>query len=555
MNDASNDASNDALDTAQPEMAPGDMSGASAADARAMTPAERIMLARFDAQRRLGLLRIIAPGLFAVTVLALPFAIHADLMAGVANSSVQVGIGVAAFAVALWATRTRRVELASRALLAGVSGVILLLLLNDGPVAGALLLLRVPEFALLALPIAIAGVFGGPRLVALATGISVVVTLAILLFTPHAPDLTATLARPDGAVIFTIPLALQLVLGVLMFAANRGSARVLRELGDIRVAYAREKELERLKDQFIASVNHELRTPIMALQGYLEIADELAARGELERQHQMLTHASEAADHLAAIVQSVLSVRRLEADAAATQPETFALQPVIVAATNLLDPREAGERERKLHLRVPPELLVHADADRVRQVTLNLLSNAAKYSPPAAPSRCRCVWWRRSSPRCAGVIALPPGPRWWLVAVRDYGLGVPPDESAAALPALRCGWSATSPRRFPGTGLGLAICRAYVEAMGGRIWVESAAFPAKARPSRSHCHWMRRRVVVGRPHAQPLHRARRGGAALCFSGNVDRRGQHCHFCRFLALCHRRPRLPTPNSSEFACWWN
>ncbi len=478
MNDASNDASNDALDTAQPEMAPGDMSGASAADARAMTPAERIMLARFDAQHRLGLLRIIAPGLFAVTVLALPFAIHADLMAGVANSSVQVGIGVAAFAVALWATRTRRVELASRALLAGVSGVILLLLLNDGPVAGALLLLRVPEFALLALPIAIAGVFGGPRLVALATGISVVVTLAILLFTPHAPDLTATLARPDGAVIFTIPLALQLVLGVLMFAANRGSARVLRELGDIRVAYAREKELERLKDQFIASVNHELRTPIMALQGYLEIADELAARGELERQHQMLTHASEAADHLAAIVKSVLSVRRLEADAAATQPETFALQPVIVAATNLLDPREAGERERELHLRVPPELLVHADADRVRQVTLNLLSNAAKYSPPGSPIEVSVRVVEAEQPSLRRRDRAPARPALVAVAVRDYGLGVPPDKAPLLFQRfVRLERDIASP--VPGTGLGLAICRAYVEAMGGRIWVESSGVPGE----------------------------------------------------------------------------
>lgn len=472
-----NDASNDALDNAPPEVEAGDTSAPTAA-ARTMTPAERIMLARFDAQRRLGLLRIIAPGLLAVAVLALPFAIHADLMAGVASSSLQVGVGVAAFAVALWATWTRRVELASRALLAGVSGVILLLLVNDGPVAGALLLLRVPEFALLALPIAIAGVFGGPRLVALATGLSVAVTLAILIFTPRAPDLAGVLARPDGLVIFTIPLALQLVLGVLMFAANRGSTRVLRELGDIRVAYAREKELDRLKDQFIASVNHELRTPIMALQGYLEIADELAARGELERQHQMLTHASEAADHLAAIVKSVLSVRRLEADAAATQPETFALQPVIVAATNLLDPREAGERERELHLRVPPELLVHADADRVRQVTLNLLSNAAKYSPPGSPIEVSARVVEAEQPSLRRRERGPTRPALVAVAVRDYGLGVPPDKAPLLFQRfVRLERDIASP--VPGTGLGLAICHAYVEAMGGRIWVESSGVPGE----------------------------------------------------------------------------
>lgn len=436
------------------------------------------MLARFDAQRRLGLLRIITPGLFGVTLLALPFAIQADVMAGVANSSVQVGIGVVAFALALWATWTRRVELASRALLAGVGGVILLLLVNDGPISGALALMRVPEFALLALPIAIAGIFGGPRLVALATGISVATTLAILLLTPRAPDLAAALGHSDGLVLFTVPLALQLVLGVLMFAANRGNTRVLRELGDIRVAYVREKELDRLKDQFIASVNHELRTPIMALQGYLEIADELAARGEMERQRQMLSRASEAADHLAAIVKSVLSIRRLEADTEAMRPETFALQPVIVAASNLLDPREAGEQERALRLRVAPELLVHADADRVRQVTLNLLSNAAKYSPPGSPIEvsARVVEAEHPSPR-----RREPGPaRPGLVAVsvRDYGLGVPPDKAPLLFQRfVRLERDIASP--VPGTGLGLAICRTYVEAMGGRIWVESSGTPGE----------------------------------------------------------------------------
>ena len=359
-----------------------------------------------------------------------------------------------------------------------VSGVILLLLVNDGPVAGALLLLRVPEFALLALPIVIAGIFGGPRLVALATGVSVVVTLAILIATPRAPDLAAALAHPDGLVIFTIPLALQLVLGVLMFAANRGSTRVLRELGDIRVAYAREKELERLKDQFIASVNHELRTPIMALQGYLEIADELAARGELERQHQMLTRATEAADHLAAIVKSVLSIRRLEADAAATQPETFALQPVIVAATNLLDPREAGERERELRLRVPPELLVHADVDRVRQVTLNLISNAAKYSPPGSPIEVSARVVAAEQPSLRRRERAPARPALVAVSVRDYGLGVPPDKAPLLFQRfVRLERDIASP--VPGTGLGLAICRAYVEAMGGHIWVESSGVPGE----------------------------------------------------------------------------
>lgn len=451
--------------------------------ARARTPllpAERAMLQTFDEQRRLALLRIIVPVLLIVVALAIPFAVQADVMGGTTNSSVQVGIGVVGFAIAFWATRMRRVNLASFALFAGVTGVVLDLLVTDGPIAGALDVSILPEFQLLLIPIAIAGIFGGPPLVIVATLIANAATISLILLTPHSAALDSLLGKSSGLVVFTVPLSMQFVLGALMVAGAYMLRRTLRELSDIRVAYARERELDRLKDQFIASVNHELRTPIMALQGYVALASELGTRGEIDKQKHMLRRSAEAAEHLARLVKSVLNVRSIEADAASMRLSAFALRPVVLDATHLLDPTDAGAQQRDLHLEAADSLAVRADKDRVRQVLLNLLSNATKYSPPGtpievsahivAPGRTGGQAGDRAGASRSGVASS--GGAMVEIAVRDHGAGIPPDQAILLFQRfVRLERDIAS--RVNGTGLGLAICRAYVEAMGGRIWVES----------------------------------------------------------------------------------
>ncbi len=432
---------------------------------------ERALLGEFDAARRLGLLRVILPGLFAITLLALPFAVQADLSSGAWNSTLQDGIGVIAFAAGLVAVLRRSATVAAFMLFAGVSGVIVMLTLQDGPFQGSLDLIAVPDFALFTLPIVIAGIFGRGRAVALATAATVAYTLAILLLTPHAHALAAALAQSGGLAVFTVPIACQLALGTLMVGATRAVQRTQRELYDVRIAYEREKELDHLKDQFIASVNHELRTPIMALQGYIEIAREQAGGAQPEQAH-MLERAAGAAEHLAGIVRSVLNVRRVEM-AGESQPTVFALRPVVLAAARLLDPREAGGVARDLSLRVPEELAIYADEERVRQVLVNLLSNAAKYSPPGSPIEVSAHPVAEGQQRKGAGLA-----REVEVEVRDQGLGIPPEKAELLFERfVRLERDIASPT--PGTGLGLALCRAYVEAMGGRIWIESAGIPGE----------------------------------------------------------------------------
>jgi signal transduction histidine kinase len=436
------------------------------------------MLAEFETERRLHLLRLILRPLLILTVLALPFAIQADIGSAPMSSTLQTGIGLVAFAFGVVAVQKRWVNLAALALFVGVSGVIINVLLNDGVFAAQLDLRTIPEFGLLVLPITIAGVFGGVRSLTLSTLAAAGFTCLGILLTPHAADLRGALATTDGLVLFTVPVSTELALGILILAATRSYRRTQRELVEVRVAYAREKELDRLKDQFISSVNHELRTPIMALQGYIELARELGGRGDLAHQDQLLSRGNEVVDHLADLVRSVLDVRRIESDAAAMRPTVCALHPLILSAVHLLDPREAGMQERSLHLQVPPDLTVYADPDRTRQVILNLLSNGCKYSPPGSPLE---VTARRYAP---GVEGRRRGhadvgePVMVEIAIRDCGEGIPPEQAVLLFQRfVRLERDIAS--TVTGTGLGLAICRAYVEAMGGRIWIESSGVPGE----------------------------------------------------------------------------
>ncbi|HEV7128492.1 MAG TPA: hypothetical protein VGN32_13760, partial [Ktedonobacterales bacterium] len=183
-----------------------------------LSATERALLDDFDKQRRIQLLRVIVPGLLVVALLAVPFALYADITSQSYTSTLQVMMGVVPFAVGVWALRRRWVNIASVALFAGVASVIVYLILSDGPLQGFIDLSAIPAFALLVLPICIAGVFGGTRTVALATGASAVFTITTILLTPHGHMLASTLSQPDGLAVFTIPLATQIAIGVLMLA-------------------------------------------------------------------------------------------------------------------------------------------------------------------------------------------------------------------------------------------------------------------------------------------------------------------------------------------------
>ena len=226
-----------------------------------------------------------------------------------------------------------------------------------------------------------------------------------------------------------------------------GRVLAMRDISEVRA-------LEQLKSDFVATVSHELRTPLTSIYGFAEtLLREDASFGEEDRASFVRYIASET-ERLNRLVESLLSAARLETGAVGLQ-----LSPVDVAAVARDVASWAGARseQHKLALVLPPGgALADADADRVRQVLINLIDNAIKYSPDGGTVTVRVRKRRR-------VVEL---------RVSDEGIGISErDQRNLFQKFFRV--DAAMSRGIRGIGLGLYLVRGFVTAMGGRIWVES----------------------------------------------------------------------------------
>jgi PAS domain S-box-containing protein len=226
-----------------------------------------------------------------------------------------------------------------------------------------------------------------------------------------------------------------------------GRVLAMRDISEVRA-------LEQLKSDFVATVSHELRTPLTSIYGFAEtLLREDASFGEEDRASFVRYIASEA-ERLNRLVDGLLSAARLETGAVG-----LTLAPVDVAAVARdVAPWAGGRSEQHtLALVLPPGgALAEADADRVRQVLINLIDNAIKYSPDGGTVTVRVRKRRR-------VVEL---------RVSDEGIGISErDQRNLFQKFFRV--DAAMSRGIRGIGLGLYLVRGFVTAMGGRIWVES----------------------------------------------------------------------------------
>lgn len=236
------------------------------------------------------------------------------------------------------------------------------------------------------------------------------------------------------------------------------NARITLEL---RQAYERLKELDQLKDQFIATASHELRTPLTAVQGYIELLNEYNETLDTTMRSDFITKAKRSCEELSLLVDNIMDASHVYADA-----KNMFLHdvPLRAAITHVLDILESiiVREEREVEIDVPDNLMVYADSTRLRQVLLNLLSNALKYSPSGSGLH----------------ITTTIGDCLVTVRVRDYGSGVPVAmQSQLFQRFVRMERDMNSPVR--GAGLGLFISRQLIEAMGGQFWVESEGIPGR----------------------------------------------------------------------------
>ncbi len=209
---------------------------------------------------------------------------------------------------------------------------------------------------------------------------------------------------------------------------------------------------EKLQTALLNSISHDLRTPLVSITGALSTLQEASLALDEPTRRTLVENAREEAERLNRLVGNLLEMTRLESGALRLRREPTEVQDLIGAALEQLGPR-AGQR--LIRVDAPASLpLVPLDFGILVQVLVNLLDNALKYSPPAAPIEVRAA-------SADGALRL---------QVADRGVGIPPAELGQIFDKFH---RVQHPGQMAGTGLGLSICRGMVEAHGGRIWAEN----------------------------------------------------------------------------------
>jgi signal transduction histidine kinase len=470
---------------------------------------EREILHDYERQRRFALLRAMTPAFILIATLVLVVigvALVLLPVTGLARNGMIATIILLAgtdvvLIAGLLALRRGWLNLAT-GLVAGISAITAAMSLAIWGSSVGIDLFAMIELTPFSIVVVMAGLVGSRWAIIWATLLMNVATVA-LLFVLMPTVSVAPLWYQERPLILAVSLIYQWLFTVIMIVIWRTFARTLIEIG---TAYERAKQLESLKDAFISSVNHELRTPLMTMLTYMETLRERPNALPTAQLVSVLEHVCEVGENLSDLVKSILSARHIDQDAVHFTAKEVLVRPVVETAIRLVDaPRMGTDRvpvqQRDLHVSVPETLQVWCDPIRLQQILTNLFSNALKYSNPGTPIEMRArnvtittpleEWesdepiqlsessgnisqrsarkggmsrgWRRGAPTLSMVEFV----------VRDYGEGIPPDQ----IPLLFNRF-VRLPRdlasSISGNGLGLYLCRLYTEAMGGRIWVKSS---------------------------------------------------------------------------------
>jgi signal transduction histidine kinase len=212
------------------------------------------------------------------------------------------------------------------------------------------------------------------------------------------------------------------------------------------------------KSQFVSSMSHELRTPLNAIIGLTEMMVKNAARFGTEKAQEPLQRVNRAGTHLLGLINQVLDLSKIEAGKLELNPQTVQLAPLINEVIGTAG-QLAEQNKNRLVVDAQENLgALTVDSMRLRQILLNLLSNACKFTKEGEV--------RLRARRVAN------GRDWIEIAVADTGIGMTPEQQAKLFEDFTQADAATA-QRFGGTGLGLAITRKLARMMGGDVIVTS----------------------------------------------------------------------------------
>ncbi len=245
---------------------------------------------------------------------------------------------------------------------------------------------------------------------------------------------------------------------------QRISVKSRDELGDLAGEFNRMakklKELDQMKDDFVSSVSHELRSPLTSIKGYVDFVLRGKAGPLNKKLVEYLTIVKNNTSRLGMFINDILDLAKIEAKRFELGKEALELPPLIEEMVTFFRP-QAEESKVQLEVVVSTNVsLVSADPDKLRQVFTNLLSNAFKFTPEGGK-----VTIETKNSESGNFVE---------IAIKDTGVGIAKEDLQKVFGKFQqIKPSAGKVKRVKGTGLGLAIVRGIVEAHGGRIWVES----------------------------------------------------------------------------------
>ncbi|HJU24540.1 MAG TPA: response regulator, partial [Casimicrobiaceae bacterium] len=229
------------------------------------------------------------------------------------------------------------------------------------------------------------------------------------------------------------------------------NARLFAETHDAR---ALAEQANKAKSTFLANMSHELRTPLNAIIGFTRIVRRKADGVLPEKQAENLDKVLTSAEHLLSLINTVLDIAKIEAGRMDVTASSFSavqlLDQCVTTATPLL---KSGVSLVKAYRELP---LVHSDQDKIKQILLNLLGNAAKFTPQGTISV--------AASAANGLLS---------IAVTDTGIGIGADAIERIFDEFQQADTSTT-RQYGGTGLGLSISRSLARLLGGDITVTSA---------------------------------------------------------------------------------